>query len=155
MGRTVILDAGPLWLLTLANGKAPADLCRAWLASLTADGCEIVIPEVADYEVRRMHRHRGATAGIRRLDGLKSAHRFEPITSTIMLRAADVWAQMRTMGRPTSKDRALDADSILVATALELGLPPEAATIATTDGDIERFPGVTGRPWTTIVPDEG
>ena len=53
MTRVIALDAGPLGLLMHRKGVAPADACKAWLAKKIAAGVRIVVPEIADYEVRR------------------------------------------------------------------------------------------------------
>ncbi len=61
MDRFIVLDAGPLRLATLQPHKPNADLCRNWLALMAAAGAQIVIPEIADYEVRRRHHKDGTT----------------------------------------------------------------------------------------------
>lgn len=51
--RVVLLDAGPLGLAT--NPKpSPSNLaCSAWLQSLIEAGVRVIVPEIADFEVRR------------------------------------------------------------------------------------------------------
>src|SRR4051812_38089821 len=49
----IVLDSGPLGLLTQRPGVAPADACRAWLAAHSSRGVGIVVPEIVDYELRR------------------------------------------------------------------------------------------------------
>ena len=49
MGRIVVLDAGPLGLVS----KPDVGRCNAWLRMLDISGARIVVPEIADYEVRR------------------------------------------------------------------------------------------------------
>jgi hypothetical protein len=49
----VLLDSGPLGQACRRYGVAAADQCRLWIDSLMARAVEVVVPEVADYEVRR------------------------------------------------------------------------------------------------------
>ena len=53
LNAAVLLDAGPLGLLTNPNNDSQAIASRAWLASLSAAGRQVFVPEVTDYEVRR------------------------------------------------------------------------------------------------------
>ena len=151
MSRIVVLDAGPLWLAASARGKPLADRCRAWLRAMLGGGAEVSLPEVADFEVRREFLRRGATTGIRRLDGLKSTLDYRPITTTAMLRAAEFWALLRRGGIPTAGDEGFDADAILAGQADLLGQPGDVVTIATTNvRHLGRFPGIDAQLWETI-----
>jgi len=60
---------------------------------------EIVIPEIADYEVRRELVRAGKDRGIGRLDALKGMIAYAAITTPVMLKAAEFWATARKMGR--------------------------------------------------------
>jgi predicted nucleic acid-binding protein len=86
---------------------------------LTAD-VEVLVPEIADYEVRRELLRAGRKKGVERLDELKATLGFVPITSEAMLQAAAFWAEARRRGRPTAADESLDADVILAAQAATL-----------------------------------
>jgi predicted nucleic acid-binding protein len=155
MRRIVALDAGPLGLASQASrpDRAEPDRCRAWLALLDAAGVEVIIPEIADYEVRRSLIRLGATAGIRRLDALKARYYFLPIHSAAMLRAAELWAALRLRGLPTAGPKSLDADAILAAQALAAAGPGDALTVASDNArHLARFPGVVARDWTAIIP---
>jgi len=73
MSRIVLLDSGPLGIVT--NPKAASPLSqegKVWLQSLPLKGYIVMLPEIADYEVRHELIRVGKTAGIRRLDQLKS-----------------------------------------------------------------------------------
>ena len=48
---------------------------------------------------------------------VKRTFAYLPITTAVMLRAAEFWAQARKAGRPTADNAALDADVILAAQA--------------------------------------
>ena len=129
--RVVFLDTGTLWLLAKPKGKPRADPCRQWASGLLSAGVRIYVPEIADYEVRRKLLHLGATASLRRLDGLKAALDFAPITSDVMIRAAELWADLRRAGLPTAAPGSLDGDCILAAQALTAVGPGDVVTIAT------------------------
>jgi predicted nucleic acid-binding protein len=152
VARIIVLDAGPLWLAASAPGKAVADQCRAWIATLEAGGADVFHPEIADYEVRREFILRGATAGLARLDALKGRLDYREITTAAMVKAAELWALLRRQGVPTAGAQALDADAILAGQALVAGGPGDSVTIATTNlRHLARFPGVTAQLWSAIA----
>lgn len=135
MTRIVVLDAGPLGLLTQRKGVKEADACRSWLRQGVQGGVVFVVPEIADYEVRRELLRAGKSSGIARLDAFVTAEpgRYLPISTAAMRRAARFWADARRRGQPTAPDPALDADCILAAQAVTLDAPPEAVVVATTN----------------------
>ena len=63
--------------------------------SLTETDFVVVVPEVADYEVRRELILARLELSLARLASVRAAARFEPITSEIMLAAARIWADAR------------------------------------------------------------
>ena len=83
MSMIFLLDAGPLGMITNPKSSPENEACKNWLACLAYNGVEVVIPEIADYEVRRE-----------------------------LLRAAEFWAAARRMGRQSADDSSLDADMI-------------------------------------------
>ncbi|MEA2525462.1 MAG: hypothetical protein QOF73_2689 [Thermomicrobiales bacterium] len=68
MPRVVVLDSGPLGLATNPRGTEAAARCNAWLEDLLVRGTRVVIPEIADDEVRRELLRANKLAGVRRLD---------------------------------------------------------------------------------------
>ncbi len=131
MARIIVLDAGPLGLASKPPGKPDADRCRAWVRALDASGARIVVPEIADYEVRRKLLHIGAKAGVRRLDQLKTGLEYCPLTTDAMQRAAELRASVRSAGQPTAPPEALDGDCILAAQALLSAGAGDVVTVAT------------------------
>jgi predicted nucleic acid-binding protein len=117
MADVVLLDAGPLGMIS--HPRVSHEIAR-WLARLLSSGAEVLVPEIADYEVRRELLRAGSTKGVERLTELRSTLGFVPITSQAMLRAAEFWAEARKRGRPTATDHSLDADVILAAQAATL-----------------------------------
>ena len=64
----VILDSGPLGLLMQRLRLPLADACRKWLADRARAGTRFIVPEIADYEVRRELVRLGNTTAVARLD---------------------------------------------------------------------------------------
>ena len=133
MSLIVLLDAGPLGMITNPKSSPENEACKNWLASLAYDGVEVVIPEIADYEVRRELLRAGKERGLGRLDALKAMLGYAPITTAVMLRAAEFWATARRMGRQSADDASLDADMILAAQAGALVRDSDETVIATTN----------------------
>lgn len=135
MKRFIVLDSAPLGLLTQRRGVAPADACRAWLASHSARGAWAVLPEIVDYEVRRELLRAGKTQSVVRLDRFITNPyvRYLPVTTGALRRAAHLWAEARRRGTPTADPHALDGDVILAAQVLDAGLMPADFVVATTN----------------------
>jgi hypothetical protein len=88
MTRTVLLDCGPLGLLTSPPGKkGEAAACARWLAALLAAGARIIVPEIADYELRRELLRAGKAKSVARLDALAAATEYLPLTTVSVRRA--------------------------------------------------------------------
>ncbi|HEY0547266.1 MAG TPA: PIN domain-containing protein [Pyrinomonadaceae bacterium] len=135
MNMKVLLDAGPLGMVSNPNASTYNRECYEWMESLIVNGGQILVPEIADYEVRRELLRANKTPGIARLDLLKDTIGYLPITTTVMLKAAELWAQARKSGMPTADPKALDCDVILAAQALEA-----SAIVATENiGHLSRF----------------
>ena len=127
----VLLDAGPLGIVTNPAGSAEARAGSQWLETLLLQGGDVRIPEIADYEVRRELLRAKKTKGLARLDALKQTLGYLAITTEVMLLAAELWAQARQVGQPTADDKALDGDMILSAQALVAAKTGERVVIAT------------------------
>jgi predicted nucleic acid-binding protein len=152
MARFVLLDSTPLGLACRRPGITAVDRCHAWIATLEAAGVQVCIPEIADYEVRRELQRLGLAPGVRRLEALTTRLQYAEITTPIMRKAAEFWADVRRRGLPTSGNQALDADAILAAHAALIGGPGDAVTVATSNvAHLARFPGVDARDWATIT----
>lgn len=121
-----------------------------WVLALEKTGAEVIVPEIADYEVRRELIRTRATRGIARLDEFVLRRKDLPITTEVMHLAAGFWATARRMGRPTADPKALDADCILAAQAELAAGPGDDVIVATTNvGHLGRF--VDAQEWTTIA----
>lgn len=140
----VVLDAGPLGRISNPRASALNAACYQWMESLLRQAVPLFVPEIADYEVRRELLRAGKLPGLARLDLLKRTLRYLPITTPIMLKSAELWAQARQHGHPTADPQALDCDVILAAQALSLN-----AVVATDNvGHLGRF--VEARIWQDV-----
>lgn len=149
MSRTILLDAGPLGLVTNPKFSPQSLACAQWLQGLMASGVRVVVPEISDYEVRRELLRAQKGAGIERLDALAGLLHYLPISTAAMRQAALLWARARQQGQPTAGDKALDGDVILAAQAIALEAPD--VLIATTNvGHLSRF--VPADLWQNIEP---
>ena len=120
MSPAVVLDSTPLGILCHPRSPPHVVACRRWLADLCAAGRRVIIPEIADYEVRRELIRMSGFVALANLDGYALQLEYLPITTTAMRRAAELWAQARSLGVPTAPDPALDGDVIVAAQALTL-----------------------------------
>ena len=113
----VLLDSGPLGILSNPNSSPENLECLYWAERLTDKGYGLIVPEIADYEVRRELLQADKQEGLRRLDTLKAKFQYLPLTTKTMLKAAEFWAESRKAGKPTASPDALDGDVILAAQA--------------------------------------
>lgn len=140
MSRVILLDAGPLGLVTSPSGLPIANRCAEWLSDVLAHGRRVVLPEIADFEVRRELIRAGKLRGLGRLDGLKSIVEYAPLTTEVMLQAAAYWAEARRRGRPTADPNELDCDVVLAAQAAAFARRGDDPVIATTNvGHLAQF----------------
>ncbi len=144
-----MLDSGPLGTVTHRGGAKEVDACKGWLQGLLAKGARVVVPEIADYELRRELLRARKEKGLERLDALEAALEYLPLSTSAMRRAAALWAEIRQQGLPTADPHALDADVILSAQALTMGIAGEEVVVATTNvGHLSRM--VTAAQWRDI-----
>ena len=144
-----MLDTGVLGLVTHPSHKSEPRDCKEWLKTLLQQGVSVYIPEIADYELRRELLRLDLGSAVARLDALKSAIGYLPITTAAMIKAAEFWASARKSGVPTADPKALDADVILAAQAFGLAGLMKSPVVATTNVDhLGRF--VDARRWQDI-----
>jgi len=107
VSRVVFLDAGPIGLVTNPKLSPESTLCTRWLQTLITSNIRVIIPEIADYEVRRELLRANKVRGIARLDELANLVEYLPITTAAMRQAAMFWAQSRQQGQPTAGDKTI------------------------------------------------
>ncbi len=138
MNHVILLDTGPLGMVTNPNSTAKNLACTTWLLTQARAKKRIIIPEIADYELRRELLRADKIKGLERLEQLISSFEYLPIDTLAMRNAAANWAEARRLGQPTATDASLDGDMILVGQWQSLNSPQ--AIIATTNVQhISRF----------------
>ena len=149
MTAHIVLDAGPLSLLAHPRRSGPIE---EWATQHFTAGNRIVVPEIAYYEVRRELVRLGQRPGLERLDALPTSFPYLPITTEIVVRASELWAEARLRRRATADPKALDADVILAATALSVSLAEDDTVVVATGnvGHLAQF--VDARLWESIHP---
>ncbi|MCG8424022.1 MAG: PIN domain-containing protein [Proteobacteria bacterium] len=113
----LLLDTGVLG--QVCHPRKYSDV-RAW-ALRAALAHDILVPEVADYELRRELIRIGAHRSLDHLNELERELRYVPISTAIWHHAAQLWAMQRRRGRPTANHASLDCDVLLAAQALAEG----------------------------------
>lgn len=134
----VILDSGVLGLLASPIQEASEeeeneiDQCTEWLYYLLSKGVYVVTSEISDYEVRR-ELIRIKSDGLATLNDLRTVIDFLPLTTEVIQKAAEFWADARQKHIPTADDKNIDADMIISAhwNILSEVFPGRAVLIAT------------------------
>lgn len=133
MSDVILLDTGIIGFVTNPKATPEGDACSVWLQGKLQAGVRVLVPEICDYEHRRGLLRVGKTKDLAKLDALKTLLGSDPITSEIMLQAAEFWAEARRRGFSTADDKALDGDMILCAHAKMLGRRGHKVVVATTN----------------------
>jgi len=158
MPRLTILDTFPSSSTAKEQPRPHAtftmlDHCHEWIRECLRSGNSVIAPAICYDEALRELERLNATSQIARLRAFCHAApgRYFAITDADLERAATLWAHPRNTGTPTASADALDADVILAAQALGLGLSTTDFIIATTNpGHLEQF--VPYDLWTNISP---
>ncbi|PSB52172.1 type II toxin-antitoxin system VapC family toxin [Chamaesiphon polymorphus] len=149
MSQIVLLDTGILGMVTNPKANIQCEECKQWLNSLSSRNYLVALPEITDYELRRELIRAHKLRGIRQLDELKELIIYLPITTQVMLKAAELWAKARIEGYPTAHSEAIDGDVILAAQAVLIQLEGHSVTIATTNvNHLSHF--VSAKTWEEI-----
>lgn len=141
MNKPIMLDAGPLGRIAHPRPKPEIAL---WLEEMLAAGVEIIIPEIADYEVRRNLLLADLAKSVERLDHLKRFLTYLPLSTDAMMKAAQLWAEARKSGQPTADPKEMDCDVVLAAQAMTAG----AIVVTENIGHLSRF--VEAKHWKDI-----
>jgi hypothetical protein len=124
VSRIVVLDSGPLGLVTNPRGSERSARCKAWLQGLLGAGVRVVVPAAVGYL---------------------------PLGDDALKLAARLWADIRNTGLPTTPDPALDGDVVLAAQARLAAEAEDLDVIAATDnpGHLRRLVAVES--WEAIT----
>jgi toxin FitB len=98
---------------------------RSWMARAVFHH-EVLISEVADYELRRELLRIESHRSLDRLDELTRELTYVPMATSTWRAAAKLWATLRRGGTVTAAPNALDGDVLIAAQALA-----EGATVVT------------------------
>jgi hypothetical protein len=153
MIQHIFLDSTPLGLILQRVGHSKGDVCRAWLRGHLANGTNILVPEIVDYEIRRELIRLGKPRAIKVLDAFNRSvpDRFLQLNSNTMRLAAELWAGARQRGMPTADRHALDIDVILAAQVLTCGIPTSDLCVATSNvTHLAQF--VPAQEWSSLAP---
>lgn len=149
VGRAIVLDAGPVGLITNPKLSEQGIACNQWLQSHLKAKNRVILPEIADYEVRRELLRAKKKKGHDRLDELSQLIEYLPLTTAAMRQAAELWAQARQKGQPTAGDKTIDGDMILIAQAITI--ESSEVIIATTNvNHLSRF--IAAELWQNVKP---
>lgn len=153
MSQFVVLDSGPLGLLTHPQRNAEVVAITEWLSRCLLSGHRMIIPAIVYYELKRELLRAGKTVSVSRLETFASATagRYLPLSDEALQLAAALWARARQQGRPTADVKDLDIDVILAAQALSFGPAPDDVVVATTNPrHLSQF--VSAKDWQEIMP---
>jgi predicted nucleic acid-binding protein len=150
----LLLDANILTRLCHPHKDVNTNV-NEWLEKLLGSSpFAVIVPEIADYEVRRGLMHvalksgQPTTRSLLRLDLLTEKLEYLPLNTATMCRAAGLWAESRVVGQPTAVDDALDGDVILAAQALEVS----GVVVTENIRHLSRY--VESRHWQDVKADE-
>lgn len=136
----LLLDTGVLG--RICHPRKYQDV-RMWFADAIGHH-DILVSEVADYELRRELIRIGATRSLSRLDELARELRYVPATTATWRSAANLWAWLRRTGKATASGDGLDGDVLIAAQARA----EEAVVVTTNPRHFE--PLVHAWPWDEV-----
>ena len=119
----VILDTNVLSLLTAPiNEELSEDeqrltevyQCTEWFYHLLARGAYVTTSDISDYEVRR-ELIRIESKSVEKLDQLRDLIEFQAVTFSVLRKAAEIWAESRSMSQPNKVIENIDVDCIIAA----------------------------------------
>jgi predicted nucleic acid-binding protein len=143
----VLLDTGPLGMLTNPRDEDNQEI-QDWLRLILFKDYRVILPEISDYELRRELLRANKSAGVERLDQFKQRFEYLPLTTDVMLQAAELWAKARQTGKPTADPHALDGDVILAAQAMSIETADQTVIATTNVRHLSLF--VDAREWSDI-----
>ena len=153
MSLFLVLDSGPLGLLTHPQQNAEVVAITEWLARCLLSGHRVIVPAIVYYELRRELLRAVKPFSVARLESFVSSTpgRYLPLSDEALRLASELWAKARQQGRPTADAKDLDVDVILAAQALSFGPAPSDVVIATSnEKHLSQF--IHAKHWNDILP---
>ncbi len=159
MIRFIILHSGVLAAATQRVGVKAARPIQQWTQAQLQAGHRIIVPAIADYELRRKLWHNALRdpnqqLALNRLDKFVRAEpdRYLPMSEGALREAARLWGEARAQGVATAAPDRLDVDMILCAQVRTSHIPVEHRIVATTNTKhLARF--VSAARWQDILID--
>ncbi len=113
MSRYLLLDSGPLGLVTQPRISPEVLAVNQWLFDCLSSGDTVLAPAIIYYEVRHELLRAQKTTGLARLDAFVQidSTRYLALTDEALRLAAELWAKARQQGHPTSPTLDLDIDA--------------------------------------------
>jgi predicted nucleic acid-binding protein len=150
VSRFLLLDSGPLGLVTQPRISPELLAVNHWLLDCLSSGDAVLAPAIIYYELRRELLRAQKTSGLARLDAFVriDSNRYLALTDEALRLAAELWAKARQQGRPTSPALDVDIDVILAAQALTLGVGAEVIVVTTNPRHLRQF--VDARLWSDV-----
>ena len=141
MSRLLVLDSGPLGLITQPKISQPVVAINLWLVRALRSGDSVLVPAIVYYEIRRELLRAQKSVGLARLDAfvMSDVRRYLHLTDEALHLAAELWARSRREGRPTSTTWDLDIDVILAAQALTCETGSELVVVTTNPRHLQPF----------------
>lgn len=152
MNRYLLLDSGPLGLITQPRLAPEVVALDRWLIDCLSSGDTVLVPAIIHYELRRELLRARKTSGLARLDAFvqSAPNRYLALSDEALRLAAELWAKARQQGRPTSPEFDLDIDVVLAAQALVLRVGAEVIVVTTNPRHLRQF--VDARVWNDVGP---
>lgn len=121
MSKTIFLDTGPLSILTNPRFPTLTQEAIQWSVNLMTAGHRLIVPAIADFELRRELERMGSVRSIMALDAFNAAvpDRYLPLTDYALKRAAKIWGQARNKGALPGDPKELNGDILITAQTLE------------------------------------
>ena len=120
-------------------------------------GHKILVPAIADFELRRELTRAGKLNSLKTLDAFNATvlDRYLPLTDSALKRAAVLWAQASNLGSLPADPKELNGDVLIAAQVLEYqavsGLSTSDILVATVNvGHLSLF--VPAGLWSNITP---
>jgi predicted nucleic acid-binding protein len=150
VSRYLLLDSGPLGLMTHPRLSGEVVAMNHWLIDCLSAGDAVLVPAIIYYELRRELLRARKVSGLARLDAFVQSDpaRYLALTDEALRLAAELWAKARREGRPTAPALDLDIDVILAAQALVFGAGVEAIVVTTNPRHLGQF--VNARLWNEV-----
>jgi len=151
VSRYLLLDSGPLGIVTQPRISPEVVAMNRWLVDCLSSGDTVLVPAIVYYEIRRELLRAQKASGLARLDAFVQidSSRYLVLSDEALRLAAELWAQARQQGRPTSSALDLDIDVILAAQALALGVGAEVIVVTTNPRHLRQF--VDAHLWSDVT----